>query len=144
MKKIFIARQSVYINVPVQKVWDALINPAMIKKYLFGTDVHTDWKIGSPIIYSGVWEGKTYEDKGTILDVIPEKLLRTTYWSSMSGKADLPINYNTVTYELKAENDGTKFTVTQDNNATEEAKNHSEQNWKMVLSSLKELLENEK
>ena len=28
---------SVFINAPVEKVWDALVNPELIKKYLFGT-----------------------------------------------------------------------------------------------------------
>ena len=78
-----IAKQSVTINAPAAKVWEALVNPAMIKQYLFGTEVQTDWKVGSPIIYKGTWEGKDYLDKGTIIDLVPGRLLLTTYWSSL-------------------------------------------------------------
>jgi len=141
MSKDFIAKQSITINAPASKVWDALINPEMIKQYLFGTDAVSDWKVGSPITYKGSWDGKTYEDKGTVLNVVDEKLLESTYWSSMSGTSDAPENYKNVRYELIPINSGTTLMITQNNNATEEEKNHSEQNWRMVLNTLKELLE---
>lgn len=141
MSKNLIAKQSITINAPASKVWDALINPEMIKQYLFGTDAVSDWKVGSPITYKGSWDGKTYEDKGTVLNVVDEKLLESTYWSSMSGTSDAPENYKNVRYELIPINSGTTLMITQNNNATEEEKNHSEQNWRMVLNSLKELLE---
>jgi uncharacterized protein YndB with AHSA1/START domain len=143
MSDKLIAKQSISINAPASRVWDALTNPEMIKKYLFGTDAVSDWKVGSPITYKGVWEGKTYEDKGKVLAVVPERLLESTYWSSMSGISDIPENYKKVRYELKPASGSITLIITQDNNATEEEKNHSEQNWKMVLQSLKGLLENQ-
>ncbi len=142
MQNNLIAKSTITINAPASKVWEALTSAEMIKKYLFGTQVTTDWKEGSPITYKGVWEGKEYEDKGTILKIEPERLLVSTYWSSIAGLADEPENYKKVTYELTSNDGGTELTITQDNNATEEEKNHSERNWKMVLTSLKELLEN--
>ena len=122
-------------------MWDALTKPDLIKQYLFGTEVATDWQVGSPITYKGTWEGKTYEDKGKILQIEPGKLLVSTYWSSFLGVPDIPENYQTVRYELSAESDGTRLTITQDNNDTQEAAAHSEQNWKMVLDGIKKLLE---
>jgi uncharacterized protein YndB with AHSA1/START domain len=113
----------------------------MVKEYLFGTQVESDWKVGSPITYKGEWQGKKYEDKGKILELEPNKKLVSTYWSSMSGKPDTPENYQTVAYELSPDGDGTKLTITQDNNATEEGKEHSESNWNGVLVKMKELLE---
>ncbi len=137
----FIATQSVTINASAAKVWKALIDPKMIKQYLFGTEAISDWKVGSPIIYRGVWKEKAYEDKGTILTIVPERLLETTYWSGMSGLADVPENYKKVIYKIAPANQGTTLTVIQDNNATEDEKNHSEENWKIVLNALKELVE---
>ncbi len=137
----FIATQSVTINASAAKVWKALIDPKMIKQYLFGTEAISDWKVGSPIIYRGVWKGKAYEDKGTILNIVSERLLETTYWSGMSGLADDPENYKKVIYKISPADQGTTLTVIQDNNTTEEEKNHSEGNWKMVLNALKELVE---
>lgn len=141
MKTDHIAKVSVDIKAPAAEVWDALTNPAMIKQYLFGTDAKSDWKEGSSLEFTGEHEGKTYHDKGTILKVVPEKLLQHTYLSSMSGKEDKPENYATVTYELAPKGDTTTLTLRQDNNETEASKEHSEKNWTMVLDGMKKLLE---
>ncbi len=137
----FVARASITINAPAAKVWDALTKPELIKQYLFGTQVTTDWKVGSDITYQGEWEGKTYKDKGKILKVEPGKLLVSTFWSSLSGVPDVPENYQTVSYELSAEGRGTKLTISQDNNANQEEADHSKQNWDTVLQGMKKLLE---
>jgi len=135
------AQATTTINTPASKVWDALTNPGLIKQYLYGTEVTSDWKIGSPITYKGEWEGKGYEDKGEILQIEPNKLLISTFWSSLAGLPDLPENYKTVRYELSPENGVTRITITQDNNASPEEADHSTQNWNTVLGKLKELLE---
>ena len=136
-----LARATTLIQASPAKVWDALTQPALIKQYLFGTEVTTDWQVGHPIVYAGVWQGKPYEDKGTIMAFEPEQHLVSTYWSALSGLADLPENYMTVRYELKPEDTGTRLTITQDHNASPEDASHSEQNWSMVLEALKKLLE---
>lgn len=136
------ATASILLNATPQRVWEALTDPQQIKEYLFGTTTTTDWKKGSPITYTGEWEGKAYEDKGTIIDIQPEKLLHTTYYSSMSGKDDKPENYSNVIYKLDPEGDKTRLTITQDNAGDEASKEHSQNNWNMVLESLKKLVEN--
>ena len=118
--KGIVARQSIVIQAPPVRVWKALTDPDMIREYLFGTQVSSDWKAGSPIRYRGMWEGRTYEDKGTVIQAVPERLLDTTFWSSLSGVPDTPENYKRVIYQLEPEAGGTRLTVTQDNNATEE------------------------
>jgi uncharacterized protein YndB with AHSA1/START domain len=141
MKTNHVAKASISIHADPEKVWDALTNPALIKQYLFGTEAHSDWKKGSPITWKGVWEGKTYQDKGVILDIVPNTRLVATYWSSMSGKPDTPDQYNTVTYELARAGGATTLSITQDNNPTKESADHSASNWTMVLEAMKALLE---
>jgi uncharacterized protein YndB with AHSA1/START domain len=141
MNKNYIAKATILINASASKVWEALTDPDLIKQYLFGTEVTTDWQLGSPITYRGVWEGKAYEDKGKILQIEPGKLLVSTFWSSLAGMPDIPENYNTVRYELSSEGDETRLTITQDNNTTQEDAEHSEQNWNLVLEEMKKLLE---
>jgi len=141
MNKKFTAKATRTINAPPSKVWQALVNPEIIKQYLFNTDVISDWKVGSPIIYRGEWEGKPFEDKGEILQLEPEKVLSSTHWSPLAGVPDRPENYHTVTYTLSEKGDGTAVTITQDNNAKEDEKKHSEKNWKTVLAGMKKLLE---
>ncbi len=132
---------SLEINSSLANVWDALINPEKIKQYLFGTNAQCDWKVGSPLRFTGAWEGKSYEDKGTILAIDKEKLLSYNYWSNFSGLPDLPENYQIVTFRLKELHGKTELQLIQQNIRSEESKLHSEQNWKMVLNSLKELAE---
>lgn len=132
---------STLINASKSVVWKALTDPEQIKKYLFGTETISDWKIGSPITFSGVWEGKPYIDKGTILQIEKEKILKYNYWSSFSGTEDVPANYANITYSLKEKDGQTMFTILQDGIKTKEARDHSEQNWRMVMNSLKEFLE---
>ncbi len=137
----FAAESSVTIDAPVSKVWDAITNPTIIKKYLFGTNVTSDWKEGSSIEYAGEYEGKAYHDKGMIKKLVPEKVFQSTYWSSMSGKEDNPENYNLVTYILSVEDGKTIVTLTQDNIATSEERTHSTNNWDAVLEKLKQTVE---
>lgn len=141
MNKKYTATASTTINVPASRVWEALTKPELIKQYLFGTDVVSDWTVGSPILYKGEWEGKAFEDKGEILEMEPEERLVSTHWSPLSGVPDRPENYHTVTYELSEKDDGTEITISQDNNSSEEEKAHSERNWRTVLDGMKKLLE---
>lgn len=135
------ATKSIVIAAPAARVWDALTDPAQIKQYMWGAEAISDWKLGSSLIYRGTWEGKAYEDKGKILEIDPPRVLRTNYYSPLSGKPDAPENYAEVTYALAPEAGGTKLTVTQTNVEDEAAKARSEGNWDMALGAIKKLIE---
>lgn len=137
----FTASARVDIDAPRARVWQVLTDPDMIRAYLFGTEVTTNWKQGSPITYRGTWNDTPYEDKGVIKTIIPQKLLQSTYWSSFSHTEDKPENYAVVTYTLEDSGDKTTLQVTQDHCLTPESKAHSEENWTQVLNALKNLVE---
>lgn len=140
MEKLSLSTQ-IDINAPTAEVWKGLTDPEIVKQYFFGTNVKSDWKAGSPITFSGEWEGKSYSDKGEIQEITPGKYVKYSYWSSMGGTEDKPENYANVSYTLD-ENDGfTTLTVTQDNIKDITSKEHSEQNWQTVFGGLKKLLE---
>jgi len=141
MEKSLIARASVTINAPSEKVWDALMNPEAIKQYMFGTNVVADWREGSPIIWQGEWQGKPYEDKGVILQFKPGRTLQYSHFSPLSGLPDKPESYHTITIELSGEGNQTRLSLAQDNNPTEQARDHSEKNWGIMLTALKKFLE---
>jgi uncharacterized protein YndB with AHSA1/START domain len=144
MKNALTNETSVHIDAPPAKVWDALTNPELIKKYFFGTNAKSTWKPGTPVQFTGEWEGKTYEDKGTVIENEEQHLLKYSYWSSMSGMEDRPENYASITYKLDADDKGSNLTIIQDNIPDEKMKEHSASNWNMVLDNLKKLLENKK
>lgn len=137
----FVAHASTTVNAPISTVWDALVNPAVIKRYMFGADVTSTWKEGTPIVWKGEWQGKRYEDKGVVLRAQPNRLLSYSHFSPLEGKPDTPDNYHTVTVELSELADGTEISLSQDNNATEQAREHSEKNWNMALAGLKKVVE---
>jgi uncharacterized protein YndB with AHSA1/START domain len=141
MKDDFIAYARIVIKAPVKDVWDALVNPEKIKQYMFGTEVVTDWKENDQILWKGIWEGKSYEDKGFILKIIPEKYLQYSHFSPLSGKPDVIGNYHTLTFELSVNAQGTEINLAQDNNHSQEEKIHSEQMYNMMLGGIKTLVE---
>ncbi|MFD0794446.1 SRPBCC family protein [Mucilaginibacter litoreus] len=126
---------------PASDVWKGLTDPAIVKQYFFGTNLNSNWQVGSPITFSGEWDGKSYEDKGIIKEIEPGKYVKYSYWSSMSGTQDKPENYANVSYQLNEDNGVTTLTVTQDNIKDEASKQHSESNWQAVFSGLKKILE---
>ena len=95
MQDDLIASASMVTTVSSYKVWDALVNPVAIKQVMFGTTVVSDWKVGSPIVWMGEWQGKPYQDKGVILQFEPRQTLQYTHYSPFSGLPDQPENYHT-------------------------------------------------
>ena len=69
------ATAEISIGAPRTRVWEALTKPELVKQYFFGTNVVTAWKIGEPILFRGEWEGKPYEDRGTVLSFEPDRSL---------------------------------------------------------------------
>ena len=129
------------IDAPPSQVWAALTDPEQIKKYMFGSQVETDWRPGSPIVWKGEYEGKQYEDKGEILEFEPERRLKMTHFSPLSGQEDVPENYHTLVYELEEDGAKTRVSLSQDKNPTEEAAEHSRANWQQMLTGLKRIVE---
>lgn len=134
-------RKTIKINTDSSKVWDALTNPKLMKKYLFDTNVKSDWKIGSKISFEGNYQGKKFKDKGVIQKFEREKVFQYTYLSEFSGLDDRDENYSIVTFELGTENKTTKLIVTQNGFVDKNAQEHSDKGWSMVLRTIKNILE---
>ncbi len=133
--------QSIYqtiIKAPIEKVWDALINPEIVKQYFFGSNLAADWKPGGQIFWTGEYEGQTYIDKGIVQEFVPGEMLSYRYLSSWSGLEDRPENYLLVSYEVKQNEAGVELTITQSNYDEEKAK-HSSDNRGVVVDGLKKL-----
>lgn len=78
MSKPLIITNSITINAPAEKVWDALINPEQTKKYMFGCETVSDWKPGSELLWKGHYEGNDMVFvKGKIVAINLEKFYPT-------------------------------------------------------------------
>lgn len=134
--------KSIEISAEPAAVWDVLTNPEKIKIFLFGTETITDWKVGSPIIFQGEYQGMQYKDKGNVLENKPNELLKYNYWSGFSGTEDTLENYAIVCYEIEALATGkVKFTWSQTGFSSEDGMKHTEQGMTSMLEQIRDLSE---
>lgn len=150
MSNELIIKNTIHINAPTSKVWNALVNPEQTKKYMFGCEALSDWKPGSPLLWKGTWEGKEMIFvKGSIVAIEPEKFLAYTVIDPNNPAIpDIPENYLTVTYSLSHENGETILTVTQGDYArvAEGEKRYKDsynngEGWNPILLQIKKLVE---
>lgn len=146
MAKELVTRGSVQINAPTAKVWEALTTPEWTRQYMFGCDIVSDLKVGSPILWKGLMEGKEVVFvKGTIVQNKPGTTLKYTTFDPNMGIADVPSNCLTVTYELSHHNGQTTLKVSQGDFAKveqgEKRFNDAGEGWDPLLIKIKELVE---
>jgi uncharacterized protein YndB with AHSA1/START domain len=139
-KTNLVAHANATIRAPVSKVWDALVNPDLIKKYMFGATVVSDWKQGSSIVWKGEWKGKPFEDRGVVLEIDPERRLVYDHYSPLTGP-DVPDNHHKVSIELAASDGYVRLFLSQDNNHSDDARKHAQRNWEAVVAGIKKVAE---
>ena len=122
-------------------VWAALTEPDQVRQYLMNTLLLTDWKPGSPITWSGEWEGKPYTDKGEVVEVEEGKRLAYTHFSPLSGAEDSPENYHTLWWNLEEVSGGTQVVLNQDKHSSAEEADRNRENWQQVMQSMKKVAE---
>ncbi len=141
------ASASVVIDAPRQRVWEALTDPELVREYFMGAEVASDWQVGHPITFKGMWKDKPFEDKGEILTFDPQKAMSYSHWSPLSGTDDTPDNYHVVHIALDDSADGTRVTLEQSNlngkvtDADKKSRDDYERNWQGVLEGLKKVSE---
>ena len=136
---LHIVNKQISIPATPGQVWEALTNPNLTKKYFFNSEVHSDWKQGHPITFKGkMFFIFSFEMKGTILEIIPQKLLK---YNLKNAKSD---STSTVTETLSYNNGITTMTVTDDvgeGEGAEKRYKRSVKGWDKILSGLQDLLE---
>lgn len=138
-KNLILKKERLIASVPA-RVWTILTNNEWIEQWL-GVQMITDWEVGSPIAFTFTWKEKEIKDKGTVLDLDPEKKFSYNYWSVFSATADSPENYSVITFELTPKPEGTLLRLTQSNFSTTQMYTHSEKNWEDTLDTIKKLTE---
>ena len=141
MEREHVSRASIAIEASSADVWDALVNPATASKYFFGAKVHSDWKEGGPITFTGEFNGNSYHEKGTILQCRPERLLQYSHWSDLEQLPDLPENYRNWTFRIESGSAGVVLSVTEDNIPDETRRARSDEFWSGVLATIREIVE---
>jgi uncharacterized protein YndB with AHSA1/START domain len=129
------------IKAPIQKVWDAITKPELVKKWQFGSDLITDWKVGSDIRFSTEWEGKIFEQWGKVLEVKPNNLIRYSLFAPRPDLEDKPENYFIMSYVLTDENSHIKLEIIQEDNRSGAVQEAPQGEENPLLASLKNLAE---
>ncbi len=149
MSKKLVVKNSIEINAPMLKVWDMLVNPEQTPKYMFGCKTVSDWKIGSPLLWQAVYEGKlaTFVS-GFVLELKENKLLKYSVIDPNAQYPHTPENHLIVTYKLSEKNGVTTFTVAQDGfeNAADGEKRYIDvynngDGWNPILVQIKNIVE---
>lgn len=125
-----IATAELDIRAPIAEVWAALTDTDRLGEIMFGSTVETDWAIG----YRGEWEGRPFEDRGTVLKLTEPTVIRLSHQAAGSEEP------HEVRYDLRELGPATHVTLTQDGNATVEAAEHAAANWQATLESLQRVV----
>ena len=133
--------KTINIMADKSKVWEALTNSNIIKQYLFGAEVNSDWKVGSKIIYSGNFDGIEFRDEGIINVLDFEKVFQYSYWSANHGTENIPENHVVISYDIISTDTGTTLELTQKNYKSKEIAEGMNYIWDLILGNLKKLIE---
>jgi uncharacterized protein YndB with AHSA1/START domain len=128
-----------YIRSTAEKVWQALTDGEVTKRYWHGQRNTSDWAVGSPWRHESSDDPSLVDIVGNVVESVrPNRLVVT--WNH--PKAQLDSERSRVTYDIAQDGDLVRLTVTHDqlvpgsNMAQGIAKG-----WPVVLSSLKSYLE---
>jgi uncharacterized protein YndB with AHSA1/START domain len=134
-------RSVLTINTPLQKVWDALTKPELVKQWQYGSKLITDWKPGNSIRFVTEWDGKVFEQWGTVIEIIPMKSIQYSLFAPRPGLEDKPENCFLMNYKLTQQDSGMLLEIIQEDNrpGAVQAEVQGEEN--PVLKMLKEVAE---
>lgn len=135
--------KTVHIHAPASKIWQALTDPSMMKKWIGETEITivTDWQVGSPIAMRGKLHGVRFENRGTVLQYEHEKILQYTHLSSISRLPDQPESYSILEFRLTPLEDQTSLTLMITNFPTETIYKHLAFYWNVTLEIIKKMVE---
>lgn len=132
MQKMF----EIYIKTTPERLWNAITDTEMRRKYNFGAIVTSDWTAGSPYVGTG---GGAAIFEGENIEVEPPRRLVQSF-RALWGDDVKAEGTSRVTWEIQPIGDSCLLRVTHDQ-LREDANNQLYGGWPMILSGLKTLLE---
>jgi uncharacterized protein YndB with AHSA1/START domain len=129
------------INASIQKVWDTVTRPELVKLWQFGSDLKTTWEVGSEIRFVTAWGDKVFEQWGKIVEIDPPQLLKYSLFAPGPELEDKPENYFMMSYVLTGENGQTRLEIIQEDNRVNAVQEEQQGEENSILKSLKEIAE---
>lgn len=139
-------KTGIIINAPISAVWDALVNPELTEKYMFGCRVHSAWTPGATVDWVGTADGRNVTFvTGYLIEMVPGALLVYSVVDPNAPYADNKKDHLIVSCELGETPDGTFLSVSQGDytNVADGAKRygHGVDGWDQLLQILKKVVE---
>jgi uncharacterized protein YndB with AHSA1/START domain len=139
-------RKSIVIHASPAWVWKVLTDPKYMELWMgepeMNIEVHTTWEVGSPFTIQG-FHHVAFENKGTVIQFDPEKIMSYDFLSSVSRLPDKPENHTTVRFRLEPENGRSLLLLELSNFPTESIRQHVDFYWNATLNILKKTVESE-
>lgn len=132
---------TIVLNASIEKVWNALTQPELVKQWQYGSDLLTTWKTGSEIRFRNEWDGQVFEQWGTVLEVVPNQKIKYSLFFPRPGLEDKPENYFIMNYVLTEENQKTKLEIIQEDNRLGAIQEEPQGEENPILQGLKSLIE---
>ncbi len=134
------------INASPEAVWDALVNPAKISQYMFGSQAESSWQKGDDLKFFMEKDGEQLLlVHGSIVEIDRPRLLEHTLFPSTWEMEDVPENYLSVRYLISPDGDGSHLSITQSGfeHAAQGEKRYQDvaKGWEATLPKLKEVAE---
>ena len=129
----------IYIKTTPERLWEAITEPEMKRRYTFGVGIETDWTRARRYRAAAGPNGEIAINEGENLEVDPPRRLVQTMralWSDEVREAGT----SRVTWEIEPVEDSCRLRVTHDQ-LPADANNELYGGWPMILSGLKTLLE---
>lgn len=132
---------TIVLNAPIEKVWNALTQPDLVKQWQYGSDLITDWIVGKEIRFRNEWEGQVFEQWGTVLEVVPNQKIKYSLFFPRPELEDKPENYFIMSYILSEENQKVKLEILQEDNRPGSIQEEPQGEENPILQGLKALIE---
>lgn len=141
MESIF--TKNILIQAPAKKIWQVLTDPQWMKQWMSDAEIKvtTDWNVGGPILMQGTLHGRHFENKGIVLEFVPNQKLVYNCWSRLLGLPDKPEHYTKLSFVLNEMDEGTELIFTQEFATVYAHDKHAELYWKVTLDIIRKLAE---
>lgn len=145
-QKFISTKNTLFFRAPAETIWACFTQPDLVKQWLMGMEIVSDWKVGSLYQNKITCDGQVFEEKGRILQIVPNKILQVDFLSAWDNLEDKPENYQRLTHELVPKNGGFELQSTTDwlpSLYSEERQKEGEAGWRHLFPALQALIDKE-
>jgi uncharacterized protein YndB with AHSA1/START domain len=136
--------RSVLINASASKVWTCLTDPNLMKEWKgepgMHLEIYTNWIVGTPISIKG-FHHVHFENKGTVIQFDPQKIIQYSHLSSISHLPETKENYTIITFIVSPDEEKTLLKIRIENFPSASIYQHLNFYWTGTMKILKDFAE---